>query len=143
MPQTFIYDYASIDATQKYDREPKGKLVITVEGDYLNERPDTENRVTNDNCVIEKPDAQDRDTHDYLVSDESFFTSQEILFDILFNKNAFFSDLCDSHNMRRTHSRFCTHMQICHKVVGKMRADTIFQLYACFELPILPKKAVE
>ncbi len=60
--------------------------------------------------------------------------------DILFNKNAFFSDLCDSHNMRRTHSKFCTHMQICHKVVGEMRADTIFQLYACFKLPILPKK---
>jgi hypothetical protein len=42
------YDYASIDATQKYDRKPIGKLIITEEGDYLNKKPDTENRDTND-----------------------------------------------------------------------------------------------
>ncbi len=75
LPQTFTYDYASIDATQKYDRQPIVKLVITGEGDYLNERSDTENRDTNDNCVIEKPDTQDRETHDdYLVCDESYIS---------------------------------------------------------------------
>ena len=48
LPQTLTYDYASIDATQKYDRKPIGKLIITEEGDYLNKKPDTENRDTND-----------------------------------------------------------------------------------------------
>ena len=58
LAQTVTYDYAFIDATQKYDREPRVKPVITEEGDYVNE-PDTEDRDTHDDYVIKKPDAED------------------------------------------------------------------------------------
>ena len=74
-PQTFTYDYASVDAALKNDREPRVKPVITEEVEYVNERPDTENGDTHNDYVIKKPDTEDTDTHDdYVVRDVSYIS---------------------------------------------------------------------
>ena len=63
LPQTITYDYAFIDATLKNDRV---KPVITEDEEYVNEKPDTEDRDTHD-YVNDKPDTEDSDTHDDYV----------------------------------------------------------------------------
>ncbi len=74
-PQTFTYDYASIDGPLKNDRMPRVKPVITKAGDYVIKKPDTEDRDTHDDYVIKKPDTEDRDMHDdYVVCDESYIS---------------------------------------------------------------------
>ncbi len=67
MPQTFTYDYASVDGTLENDRELRVRSVITEEGDYVNKKTDTEDRDTHDDYVIKIPDTEDRNTHDDYV----------------------------------------------------------------------------
>ncbi len=62
LPQTITYDYASVDGPLKNDREPSEKPVITEKGDYVNEKPDIEDRDTHDDYVIKIPDTEDRNT---------------------------------------------------------------------------------